>query len=249
MANRVMVRAIVAGLLAVAGATAARADFVIDTFVTPNPRITYALDAPATSSYTRTDTLNDGTSDITRTLVVSQTENRDGNVGATDGNIGKTTAGTGGQFVLNTAAGTTSTALLTYDYGRSARNLAAGGSDIRFAIIDTDLATPFSVRISDGTKSAVVTRTVLTSAAETVVLPVSEFAGKGVDLTKITSVQLLLNGDLSETNPVATKRSADLTISDVRITTVNPPAVPAPAALALVAAAVPALGFARRFRK
>ena len=247
MANRLMLQAAVAGLVAVAASGSVRADYVIDDFIKPDPRITYSLDAPATSSYTRTDTLNDGAGNITRTLLVSQTENRDGNAGATDGNIGKRSAAPGGQFVLNTAAGTTAQALLTYNYD-TPRNLTGTGSDIRFVIVDTDLNTPFSVRVTSGTTSRVVTRVVQATTPETVVLPIGDFAG--INLSNITKIELLLNGDLNGgADALPTKRSADLTISDVRITTVNPPAVPAPAALALFAAAVPVLGVARRFRR
>ena len=247
MANRMVLKAVVTGLLAVAGAGAARADFVIDTFTLPTPRVTYALDAAATSSFSRSDTLNDGTSDITRTLLVSQTENRDGAAGAASGNIGKSSSGPGGQFVLSTDAGTTANALLTYSY-TAPRNLTGLGSDIRFTIVDTDLNTPFSVRVSDGTTSATVTRVVQATNPETVVLPIGAFAG--INLANITKIELLLNGDLATVNPLAPTRSADLTISDVRITTVAPPPpVPAPAALALFVAAVPVLGVARRFRR
>ena len=237
MLKRVMRVAAVA-FAVVATTSAARADFVIDDFNTPTSPLQYSLAGAVGSTFTDSTTLSPG---LVRDLTVTQETNPSGLGNKTNGTIG------GGAFDLATAANTTSFASLLYTYS-TAQNLSAGGTAVQFTFGFADLNTPFSVRIKDSSgASANRTGTVTNATAGTFTLDLNGF---GVDLASVSSIELLLNRNV---NTGASTTSADLTLTDVRITTPPvtdlPPAVPAPPALALFAAALPALGLARRFAR
>ncbi len=223
------------------GSPAARADFVIDTFTTPSSAVNFSLAGPAGSTYTNTTTLEGG---LTRLITVTQTANTFGSAGATSGLFGQTSVG--GRFVQSTNAGATAFTSLLYTYA-TPQDLSASDTAVRFTFASADLNTPFSVRISDGTTTGTQVGVVTASTLGMFSLPINNF---GVDLNSIRSIELLLNRDANNGTSVA---EADLTLSDVRITAPNaaptPPSVPAPPALALFAAAVPALGLVRRARR
>ena len=233
MLKRVMRIAAVA-FAVVATGSASRADFTIDDFSTPGSQQTYSLAGAVGSTFSQTDTVSTG---VTRKLTVTQIANSLGNAGATSGVFGN------GKYSLSTSAGTTAFTSLLYTY-TTPKNLSADETAVRFTFDFADLNTPFSVRVSDGTTTDTKTGSVSSSTTGIFSLDISGFA---VDRSNIKSIELLLNR-----SGTSSTTSADLILSDVSITAPRddnppPPAVPAPAPLALFAAALPALGLARRF--
>ena len=238
MLKRVLLKSVVAVAAVLFTGTIAKADFVVDTFTTPNPASLYSLGAAVGSTYTQSDSLPGG---ITRQLVVTQTANINGFAGATSGFVG--TAAVGGRFALSTNSGATAWASLLYTYG-TAQNLSVGGTDLRFTFSSADLNTPFSVTLSDGTVAKTQVGVVTSSSVGTFFLPVSGFAGDGFNASHVVSIELQLNRNA--VSGVSTPE-ADLTLSDVRVTT--PPAVPAPPAAILLLAAAPVIGLVRFARR
>ena len=238
MLKRVLLKSVVAVAAVLFTGTIAKADFVIDTFTTPNPATQYSLGAAVGATYSQSNSLPGG---ITRQLVVTQTANINGFAGSTTGFIG--TVVSGGRFALSTNAGATAWASLLYTYS-TAQNLSVGGTAVLFTIASADLNTPFSVKISDGSVTKTQVGVVTSSSIGTLALPLSGFAGDGFDASHVVSVELQLNRNAVTG---ASTPEADVTLSDVRITT--PPAVPAPPAAFLLLAAAPVIGFVRFARR
>ena len=216
----------------------AKADFVIDTFNSPNPATPYSLAGPVGSTYSQLDALAGG---ISRQLVVTQTANTFLAAGSTSGFIGNTVVG--GRYALSTNAGATAWASLLYTYA-SPQNLSVGGTAVQFTFASADLNTPFSVKISDGTVTKTQVGVVTSSSIGVFHLPLSGFSGDGFDASHVVSIELQLNRNAvtGESTP-----EADLTLSDVRVTT--PAAVPAPPAVILLLAAAPVVGLVRFARR
>ena len=224
--------------------TAAKADFVIDTFTTPNPATVYALGNTAGSTYSSgPSVLAPG---VTRTITVNQV----GNVTIAAGGFFGTSAIDGAAFQLNTSNSvvlqSASYAKLNYAYS-SAQALSAGGPVLRFSIDALSTPTPFSVVLSDGVTSATKTGLVAVSGSSTSFsIPLSTFIG--TNLGAITSINLFINRNVT-TNFSAP--DADITLRDVRVSQDIPvdPVVPAPPAAILLLAAAPAFGLVRFGRR
>ena len=220
--------------------TVAKADFVIDTFTTPNPATTYSVGNTTGSTYTNSMSLGGYTRGITVTQV--------GNVTIAAGGFFGTSAFDGAAFQLNTSnssTGSASYAKLNYAYS-AAQNLSAGGPVLRFSFDALASPTPFSVVLGDGTMTATQTGLVLPgSSATSFAIPLSSFSG--TNLNAITSIDLFVNRNVT-TNTSAP--DADVTLRDVRISQDVPPAtVPAPPVAILLLAAAPALGLVRFGRR
>ncbi len=223
--------------------TVAKADFVIDTFTSPNPAATYTLGTTTGSVFNSgPSTVSPG---VTRTIAVTQV----GNVTIAAGGFYGTSAIDGAAFQLNTSnssIGSASYAKLSYTYA-TAQNLTAGGPVLRFSFDAIQNATPFSVVLSDGTTSATKTGLVNVSSSSTsFAIPLSTFSG--TNLNAITSVHLFVNRNVL-TN--TSSPDADITLRDVRVSQDIPvdPVVPAPPAAILLLAAAPAFGLVRFGRR
>jgi hypothetical protein len=218
----------------------ARADFIIDTFANPTPATTYSLGTNPGSTFTATDALGGG---VTRTTTVTLLANGFFSSAPANGEIG-TTAGFG-RLSLNTASGATATAGLKYAY-TAPKNFAAAGGEIRFTFSFADQNVPISVRLSDGTSTAVAVQAYSGSGPYAVGL--GSFTG--VDLTRVSSVELVLNRDLTNPNPGGgALTSADLTLTGGGVFPAAPSPVPAPPAILLGLLAAAALGAARVVRR
>jgi hypothetical protein len=239
---KIVLKSMIAVVAAVVSGSIAKADFVIDSFVVPNPAVVYSLGTAAGSTYTATDTVSAG---VSRNITVTQTGTTLFS-GSTNGVYG--TTGAGGLFQLNTANISTSAsyASLKYTYA-TAQNLAAGGTSLQFTFFPLTTTAPFSVRLSNGVTTSTLTGTVIGGPTSTTfTLPIAGF-GSASYLSSITSVELFLNRDVVAGTSIP---DADITVTDVRVLTPNTdPVVPAPAGLVLLLAAAPALGIARLRRK
>jgi hypothetical protein len=222
-------RMVAAVAVLVSVSSAAKADIVIDDFTTPNPAIPYSLAAAVPSTYSQTDG--------NRSVTVTQIGNDFGTSNATGGLIGTTPFG--GRFILSTATGATAYANLVYSYA-TPLNLSSG-STLKFSFTSTDLNVPFSVVVTSGSSSS--TQVGLVSSPTALSFDLTGFAG--VDLTAVSSIELVLNKDVLSG---ASTTSADFSISTVTVTTpVVNTAVPAPPALLLGLVALPVLGLRRKF--
>ena len=222
--------------------TVAKADFVIDTFTTPNPATVYTLGSTSGSTFVSGPSVI--TPGVTRNITVTQV----GNVFiAANGFYGNTGAIAGSGFQLNTSNSSTaaSYAKLSYTYS-SAQNLTTGGPVLRFSFDALQTAAPFSVVLSDGSTSATQTGLVAVGGSSTsFAIPLSSFSG--TNLNAITSIDLFVNRNVT-TN--TSSPDADITLRDVRVSQDAPPAtVPAPPVAILLLAAAPALGLVRFGRR
>ncbi|OWK36320.1 hypothetical protein [Fimbriiglobus ruber] len=233
MLKRMVLKAVaVAAALGLTG-TAARADFVIDDFSTPVTSTGYiqlAAGVGATSARGPETTA----AGVTRNILVTQTQS-DGSVGGTEWKVG------GGTLSLATAPLTTANVDVTYTYS-APQNLSTAGTSLSVTFPFADLGNiPYVVTIGDGTNTATQSGAI-TAGGNTYTLSLSGFTG--VDLTHVTSIELLVNGGASP------QISADFQISNVSVNTPNaPPSAPAPPAVVLMLAGVPALGLARAVRR
>jgi len=223
--------------------TVAKADFIIDTFTTPNPATFYTLGNTSGSVYNNgPTTVAPG---VTRTITVTQS----GNISFAAGGFIGNSLFDGKAFQLNTSNSATaaSYAKLSYTY-TSPQNLTVGGPVLRFSFDALASPTPFSVVVSNGTTSAVQTGLVVAGSSSTsLAIPLSSFVG--TTLNSITSIDLFVNRNVT-TN--TSSPDADITLRDVRISQDVPPVdpvVPAPPAVLLLLAAAPALGFVRFGRR
>ncbi len=240
MLKRLLMTAVIAAAVALTG-EAARADFIVDTFTTPSPATAYSLGTSVGSTYSQTDTLPGS---ITRKLDVTLLGNDFFASVPANGEIG--TTGAFSRYSLSTATGATAFTSLKYTYA-SPQNYSVGGSTLRFTFLGADLNVPFSVIIGSTSGSATVVG-VATAGPGVYTLPMSSFGA--ADLAHVTSVTLVLNENVTAANPAGTAvKSADLTLTDVRVTTPDQPAVPAPPAALLLLAAAPVLGIARTIRR
>ena len=222
--------------------TAAKADFVIDTFSSPASAVAYTVGTTDGSFFTTgPQSLGGG---VTRTITVRQ----NGNIFTATAGFYGDAGGVGGRaFQMNTSNSATSSAYaqLRYSY-TSPQNLNVGGPVLRFSFDALQTPTPFSVVLSDGTTSATKTGLVAVgSSATSFSFPLSTFSG--TNLGAITSIDLFVNRNV-DTN--TSSPDADVTLRDVRVSQdVPPPAVPAPAAAVLLLAAAPAFGLVRFTRR
>ncbi len=224
--------------------TVTKADFVIDTFTTPNPATVYTLGSTDGSTYSSgPSAISPG---VTRNITVSQV----GNVFIpANGFFGNTGSVAGAGFQLNTSNSSTSAsyAKLAYTYS-SPQNLTTGGPVLRFSIDALQTAAPFSVVLSNGTTSATQTGLVAVSNSSTsFAIPLSSFVG--TNLSAITSIDLFVNRNVTNNT---SSPDADITLRDVRISQDVPPppaSVPAPPAALLLLAAAPAFGLVRFGRR
>ncbi len=242
MLNRVWKSALAVAVTVITS-SAAKADFVIDTFTNPNPAQTYTLGNTSGSTFvTGPTTLASG---IDRTITVTQV----GNVTIAAQGFFGTSAVDGAAFQLNTSnssIGSATYAQLHYSYG-SAQNLQVGGPVLRFSFDALQSPTPFSVVLSDGVTSSTQTGLVAVSGSTTnFSIPLSNFTG--TNLSAITAIDFFVNRNvISNTS----RPDADVTLRDIRVSQdVAPPTgVPAPPVAILLLAAAPALGLVRFGRR
>jgi len=238
--KRFLLTAVLAAAVAVTGSVA-KADFVIDNFTTPSPASSYTLGTTVGSIHTATDVLPGG---ITRKLTVTLLGNDFFAGTPATGEIGTTSSFS--RYSLSTATGATAFTSLAYSY-TTAQDYSVSGTILRFTFLGADLNVPFSVIIGDGTTTSTVVG-VATAGPGIYSLPLSGFSG--VNLANVQSVTLVLNENTTAGNPASTAvKSADITLTDVRVTTPDQPAVPAPPAAILLLAAAPVLGLARIIRR
>ena len=248
MLKRVLFRAAAVVAALGLGAGSAKADFIIDDFLNPNPTTGFVtVTGQPGNQVTRTDNLtSQGTP--TRVLTVTETNNGGGN---TQFRVGQVAPGAG-RLTLGTVD-STANIQAQYTYG-SGQNLSAGGTSLQFTFATADFGVPYSVQLTSGSGASAVTATqsgTTTTGAGVYAFDTSAFTGAGFDLTNITGVLLSLNLNLSGSSTTPPVTSADFSLSDVRVLTPDappPPAVPAPPAAVLLLAAVPLLGLARARR-
>jgi len=224
--------------------TAAKADFVIDTFTNPSPATTYSLGTTAGSVYSSgPSAVSPG---VTRTITVNQV----GNVTIAAGGFFGTSAIDGAAFQLNTSnssIGSASYAKLNYSYA-TGQNLTTGGPVLRFSFDALQTPAPFSVVLSDGVTTSTRTGLVNVSGSSTsFAIPLSSFTG--INLGSIRSIDLFVNRNVV-TN--TSSPDADITLRDVRVSQDVPPptpSVPAPPVAVLLLASAPALGLVRFGRR
>jgi hypothetical protein len=233
----VWLRATLAVAAAVAGATAARADIVLDDFTDPSTAVIRS----------RTGLPSDNTSDVVTNLP-----------GGTTRTVSFALAGPGtfsgqvGAGVLGVDLGFSSAATvgINYAFGSATNfvpNVAAGGTPGAIVITgssQTDLdfkPTAFTLNLT--TESGTFTATgTLNSSSATTSIDLAGLSGVG-DLTQVTGLSLTVNAG----------RAADFIIDSIALTTPDAPpptnAVPAPPAALLALAAIPALGLRRAVRR
>ena len=234
-----------AALAVAATATAARADFVVDDFSKPGTAYFQPLTVTgSTGAFVKTDDLGGGINrEATATLIT---------LGELSNSVALGATGSNQRFNLATDSGSTAVANLKYTFtGSAGVDLSAAGTDRQLAFSSADLDIPFSVKITD---TAGMSKILTLTAAKTTTLTPYRFSMAdftGVDLSKVSSIELALNQDLLGVNP--TISSADFTLRDIRVLTppppVDPPAVPAPAGVVLLLAAAPVAGLYRLRRK
>jgi len=238
-----MLKRFLMGVVAVfIASTAAKADFVIDTFTTPTPATVFTLGNTDGSVYSSgSSSLGGG---LTRNITVTQV----GNVSIAANGFFGTSAFDGPAFQLNTSnssIGSATFALLDYTYAAPV-DLAVGGPVLFFSFDALATPTPFTVVVTDGMGgTSTQTGLVAVSAASTTFsFPLVDFTG--VDLTSVSGLQIYVNR-----NTVTGTSSADtdITIRDIRVSQGDTPVIPAPPAAVLLLAAAPALGLARLARR
>lgn len=226
---------------------AARADIQIDSFTQPNPAAEYSLGTGAPAEFTRTEGIapTNGVA-TTRTLLVRQIANNGtGGSTPTEGRIGLTPGGP--RFVMDVNTGATSFASLTYNYGSDLD--ISTGTDLQFTITFLDQEAPFALRITDaaGDSFTVSELAPQTQTGSTFNIGLGAFTANGVDLSQVRSIQILLNNNGGEGGSI---ESVDVSLTDITVLAPLPPApVPAPPAVVLLLAAVPALGAVRLIRR
>ena len=237
MLKRWIFQAVVAAVAMIGSATAAKADFIVDTFDVPAPPHIYNISTVGGSA-SFTDSISPGliTRDTTVTLLSGP------NAFAANGQLGDLAGSK--MFQMNTAANSTAYASLKYSYS-TPQNLSIPGTSVIFTFTFADLNTPFSVKITDANSASAIQSTIATAGPGVYAIPMTGFGG--IDLTQVSSIELVLNQDLTKPVPASTAvTSADLTLTDVRISV---PYVPAPPAIVLMLAAAPALGLYRAVRR
>lgn len=237
-----MLKRFLMGMVAAfAATTAAKADFVIDTFTSPTPATVYTLGNTSGSTYSSGGSALGG--GLTRTITVNQV----GNVSIAANGFFGTSAFDGPAFQLNTSnssIGSATWALLNYSYAAPV-NLAVGGPILKFSFDALATPTPFTVVVGDGSSTASQTGLVAVSASSTTFnFNLSAFSG--VDLSSINSVQIYVNRNTTTNFSAA---DTDITIRDIRVAQNDTPVIPAPPAVVLLLAAAPALGLVRFARR
>jgi len=227
---------------AVAATSAAKADFVIDTFIVPTPATTYTLGTANGSVYSSGAMALGG--GLTRTITANQV----GPVTLAATGFFGSSAIDGQAFQLNTSnssIGSATWALLNYSYATPV-NLAVGGPVLKFSFDALATPTPFTVIVGDGTLTASQTGVVAVSTSSTTFeLPLTGFGS--VDLSMINSVQIYVNRN---TVTDFSQPDVDITLRDIRVSQSDTnPVIPAPPAVVLLLAAAPALGLVRFARR
>lgn len=232
MLKRVLFRAAaVAAALVFSGS--AQADF-IDTFALPSPAVTGSVVTPGTS-LVNTQAV---TANLTRTTTIGQLAV--GSFGTQYGiGVGSTFTG----FVLATSTNAQAYGLLNYTY-TTPEDLSSSGTSLQFSFSNNIAGIPLSVTITDAASNSS-TQTGVGSGTGVFAFSTGSFSG--VSLANVKSIILNLNRDASIGDSSVTLDS-DFQLTDVRLTTPTPPAVPAPPAAVLVLAALPVLGLARARR-
>jgi hypothetical protein len=230
-----MGRAFAAVAAAVALTGTAKADITLDDFAAPTPAINYAITASNSNPYT---------SPIATTLA-GQTRVVSVNVTSGLGAFSATGQIGGGVFELSTPAASTARASVGYSWGTGINLTALNATGITLSFTFADLSVPYSVRITDGSaNSAFATGTITGAGSYT--FSTSSFVG--VDLSNVSTVELLLNSNLSNNSSTT---SADFILDTVTLNTQapQPDPIPAPPAAFLALAAIPAFGLRKFFKK
>jgi hypothetical protein len=230
-------RALAAIAAAAAVTGSAKADITLDDFAAPTPAINYAI----TSSNANPYTTPIATTSAGQTRVVSVNVISGLGAFSATGQVG------GGIFELSTPAASTARANVGYSWGSGVNLTALNATGITLSFTFADLSVPYSIRITDSeSNSAFATGTITGAGSYTV----STSAFAGVNLSSVSTVELLLNQNLT-TNSSTT--SADFILDTVTLNTQTPDPqpdpIPAPPAAFLALAAIPALGLRKFFKK
>ena len=234
-----MFRSFLAVLAVTMGVSTLRADVIIDDFTVTTPFTSYSLAAPVPSTFSQTDAIGGG---ITRGVVVTQVVNSSTPLSGdqTSGTLGAGAlpASLGNGFTMSTTVFATANAVLSYTYSSAADLVTPGATAIQFRTVQSDLNVPYTVSITGSSGTVTVGGLIPasnTSFPATISSPLSSFSGAGLD--GVTNVTLSIN---TGSNAI---QSADLALTDLRFVAPPPTSVPAPAAVFLLLAAAPALGF------
>ena len=244
-------RAVAAVALLTGAAMPAKADVLLDDFSNPNPAVSYSISSTSPAPFSNSTNL--GTS-----ALLGVTVNRTASVNVTDGLTTFPTTGfvgvdsnLGAGFAIFTPGGTTAVGDLKYTFGSAANFTTSGVDSLSLNFKSADLNVPYSFVLTDanGTKAIVTGLETASSGqgAGTYTTSLSAFVANNpaIDLTKITEFDIEVNGKSGSLSPAP---SADFQLGSVSIVqSANP--VPAPPAVLLAAAALPALGLRRVLRK
>ena len=235
---RVLITPVLATMAVALTGTSARADILIDDFSLPNPATMFAI-GPGPNPTTVTTSLGGG---LSRTITLNVTAPTPVSGNRLVGDIGE------GTFSANFASNASGTIQIAYNYASAVNfipNVSAGGAmgDLTFTgAADPGFGpnTPLTLTIATATGDLTYTGTLPTSPTpSTTSLSLGSLSGSG-DLSQVTGVTL----------DITANTAADLMLDSLGVTTPEaPPAVPAPPAVLLALATVPALGLLRAARR
>jgi hypothetical protein len=238
-------RAVAAVALLIGAAAPAKADFVLDDFSTPG--VFYQISQLNSNPYSLSTSLGTNSAlgvAVTRTATVDVIAGL--SPGAALGTIGHNSSTGVNGFEVSTAAASTATARATYSFSAPANLTATGVSAVSLGFLFSDQNVPYSFVVKDSHGNSATVSGSATAGPGNYTTNLSAFtaANPAIDLTSVTGFDIALNENLA-TN--ASTTSADFVLGSVSI--VQPNAVPAPPAILLAVAALPALGLRRVFRK
>jgi hypothetical protein len=227
------------------GVSTTRADVVIDDFSVQNPGVVFNLAAPVGSTFSATDSLAGG---MTRSVLVTQTANVSSPLIGSQTQVqlgfqsipGPTVANVNG-FSMSTTVNATANGVLTYSYASPLSLTMNGINAIAFTATQSDLFVPYSLTLTGTAGSTTFTGVV---PAANVSFPTT--VTNAISTSLVASLGDLSSVTLTINQGAGTVQSADLAIADFRLVGTPPqqdPVVPAPPALFLMLAALPALGF------
>lgn len=236
---RLLTRTVAVALATMTLAGSSRADFVIDSFNAPTAGVNYQITQLNTNPWDRTDAIGNGLTRATHVEVVSPLPPTFNAVGGTLG---------GGAFSMDVNNSSNAFSTMTYTGFTSTTGNFSGSDGIELRFINLNpgnlpngpVAPTMPVHLAIATVSGTMTYTAQVAGFGlpfTVSAGFGAFSGSG-DLSQVTSVKVSFNEGQDA------RVASDFILDEIKVT-----AVPAPPAVFLVAAAVPALVFRRRLAK
>lgn len=225
-------------LATLAAPSAARADYVLDSFTNPSPGTIYQIALLNSNPYTAPSTAVSAT--VTRDVTVTVIAPLPPNFNGVSGTIG------GGAFSMDTDNATDARSDLTYTLTGASRNLTgATGLDLAFINVNpgntsTGVATTMPVKIDLVTATGTLSLT--TTVAGTAVplaktFNFASFTGTG-NLSQVNSIKISLNGPAGNV-------AADFALDEIRVRA----PVPAPPAVLLAGMGLVVLAGRSRLRR